>query len=257
VFRLKRVEQLSSWGPMTESERYFFDINGFLIRRNALDPEELQRLHHAILQQRYPPPGSDLGSQRFQNYLTADIAFRSLIDHQASLQVVLELCGPAVRLDHTYGIVMAPGTSGLDLHGGGTPHDPAQFYEVRGGEIHNGLIAVQWALVDHDAGFGGFRCIPGSHRANFALPDTADEMAVDITLKAGDVVFFTEALTHGTSTWRAPYNRLSLFYKYAPGHLAWGRNYEHELSNPVLHDCCTPRQLRFLQSPAVYPHEPI
>ncbi len=243
---------------MTDTERYVFDLNGFVIRRAALSSDELQALHQAISRQNYPPPGSDLGSQRFQNYLASDVAFRALIDHPAALDVIIELCGPTVRLDHTYGIVMAPGTSGLGLHGGGTPHDPAQFYTVRDGEMHNGLIAVQWALVDHDAGFGGFRCIPGSHRANFALPATdADELAVDVSLKAGDAVFFTEALTHGTSTWRAPYNRLSMFYKYAPGHLAWGRNYEHELSNSVLHDRCTPRQLRFLQPPAVYPHEPI
>ena len=126
------------------------------------------------------------------------------------------------------------------------------------GEIFNGLIAVQWALVDHDPGFGGFRCIPGSHKANFELPDAAaSDLAIDLALSAGDVVFFTEALTHGTSTWRAPYERMSLFYKYAPGYLAWGRNYEYELASSVLRDLCTPRQQRFLQPPAVYPHDSI
>ena len=40
-----------------------------------------------------------------------------------------------LRLDHAYGIVMASGTGGLGLHGGGTPFDPAQFYVVNGGRI--------------------------------------------------------------------------------------------------------------------------
>ena len=256
MFRFKRIEEFGSHGPVTDFERYVFDLNGYLIRRGALSTNELESVHRAIAAQNYPPPGPDIGSQRFQNYLSSDPAFRSLIDHPAALAVVLELCGPAARLDHNSGIVMAPGTSGLGLHGGATPHDPAQFYAVRDGEIQNGLVAVQWALVDHDAGFGGFRCVPGSHKANFALPESShEELAIDVTLRAGDAVFFTEALTHGTSTWRAPYNRLSLFYKYAPGHLAWGRNYEHELSSSSLRSQCTPRQLRFLQSPAVYPRD--
>ena len=150
MFRVKRVEQFSRRGPMTDTERYSFDVNGFLIRRGALAADELQVLHGAIAERNYPPPGPDLGSQRFQNYLASDPAFRSLIDHPAVVDVILELCGPTARLDHTYGIVMAPGTDGLGLHGGATPHDPAQFYSVRDGEIFNGLVAVQWALVDHD-----------------------------------------------------------------------------------------------------------
>jgi hypothetical protein len=155
MFRLKRVEQFSSRGPLTEVERYTFDLNGFLIRRGALRPDELGTIHTAIADRNDPPPGPDLGSQRFQNYLTGNPVFRSLIDHPAVVDVLVELCGPAARLDHTYGIIMAPGTDGLSLHGGGTPHDPSQFYAVRDGEIHNGLVAVQWALVDHDLGFGG------------------------------------------------------------------------------------------------------
>ena len=46
---------------------------------------------------------------------------------------------------------MRPGTTGLSLHGGGKPFDPAQYYTVDGGNIRTGLVAVQWALVDHVA----------------------------------------------------------------------------------------------------------
>ena len=259
MFGWKRVERFSRHGPMTEAERYSFDLNGFLVRRGALPAEEIEALQTAIGRFNVPPPGGDLSSQRFNRYLTADASFRSLMDHNAALDVILELVGPTARLDHAYGIIMAPGTDGLGLHGGGTPHDPAQYYAVRDGSMYNGLIAVQWALVDHAPGNGGFRCVPGSHKANFDLPDDIDEdLVVDIALSAGDVVFFTEALTHGTSTWRASYNRLALFYKYAPGHLAWGRfENEQELASSALRALCTPRQQRFLQPPGVYPHEPI
>lgn len=64
------------------------------------------------------------------------------MDHSAVIDVVREVNGPNARLDHSYGIHMAPGTSGLWVHGGGTPFDPAQYYEVRQGRIHCGLIGV-------------------------------------------------------------------------------------------------------------------
>ena len=68
--------------------------------------------------------------------------------------------------------VMAPGTVGLGLHGGATPFDPAQYYVVNDGRLHCGLVAVQWCLVDHPPG-SGFVCVPGSHKAAFAPPETA------------------------------------------------------------------------------------
>ena len=121
------------------------------------------------------------------------------------LEIVRETCGPNVRLDHAYGIVMSPGTSGLGLHGGGTPFDPPQYYLVEGGRIRTGLVAAQWALVDHPPGAGGFVCIPGSHKAGFALPATFDrDLAIQVPLAAGDVVVFSEALTHGTLPWQSP-----------------------------------------------------
>ena len=46
---------------------------------------------------------------------------------------------------------------------------------------------------------------------------------VSVHQKAGDVVIFTEALTHGTLPWRAGHPRRSILIKYSPGHLSWGR----------------------------------
>ena len=106
-----------------------------------------------------------MDTQRFVGFLDGEQVFRDLLDHEAIPEPILEMCGPKARLDHAYGIIMSPGTDGLGLHGGGSPHDPAQFYEVRN-HIYNGLVAVQWALVDHKRGDGGFCCVPGS-RFNF------------------------------------------------------------------------------------------
>lgn len=239
---------------MTPEERYRFDIQGFLVRRHVLSPGDIEALNVAVDVLGPPEPGGELMSQRFSNHLTAARRFRDLLDHDGIFDIIVELCGRSARLDHAYGIIMRPGTSGLGLHGGGTPFDPAQYYSVHGGDIRTGLVAVQWALVDHVAGQGGFLCVPGSHKANFPTPPRLDsDMMVEVPLQAGDVVIFTEALTHGTATWRGSQQRRTLLYKYSPGNSAWS----HEVWPGELIEASTPRQRLLLQPPSVGNHRPL
>ena len=249
------MDRGASSGPLTESERYAFDLHGYLVRRGALTSSEVEALRRAVTGLRLPRAGPTIDSQRFNGHLRRDQVFRDLMDHPAVLEPLLEMCGPLLRLDHAYGIVMAPGSAGLGLHGGATPYDPSQHYRVEGGRMFNGLVAVQWALVAHLPGDGGFGCIPGSHKAAFRLPPDPDpSLVVEVPLAAGDVVFFTEALAHCTIPWRSPAERLALLYKYAPGHLAWGPDYEDWRA---LARSATERQRRLLQPPAVYRHQPV
>ena len=95
--------------PLTAHERYFFDLYGYLVRYGALDDDEVDALLGAVERLDVPPPGSDLGSQRFVGFLQAEQPFRDLIDHEAILDPILEMCGPKARLDHAYGIAMTAG----------------------------------------------------------------------------------------------------------------------------------------------------
>lgn len=239
---------------MTPEERYRFDLQGYLVRRSALSTNDVDALNVAVDMLNAPQPCSDLMSQRYTNHLTAARKFRDLIDHEAILDIVVELCGPGVRLDHSYGIIMNPGQSGLALHGAATPFDPAQYWVVHDGRIHTGLIAVQWALVDHLPGRGGFICVPGSHKANFPPPRSLDpDLVVDVPMNAGDLVVFSEVLRHGTAPWQGTQQRRTLLYKYSPGNSAWS----HEVWPDALIESCTPRQRLMLQPPSVGGHRPV
>ena len=243
-----------AYGPLTDLERYSFDLNGFLVRRNVLSIGEVRRLHIEIDALHLPPPSDGIMSQRFSGLIEAGGLLRDLVDDDAVLDVARELCGPAVRLDHAYGIVMAPGTAGLGLHGGGASFDPAQYYAFHGGRINTGLIAVQWAVSDHAPGEGGFCCIPGSHKANYPLPHGVDlnhELAMEVPLAPGDLVVFSEALTHGTLPWRAAHQRRSVLYKYSPGSSSWAR--QPACRPEVLADL-TDRQRRLCLPPSVAEH---
>lgn len=241
-------------GEMTEAERFRFDLQGFLVRRAALSASEVEALNVAVDLLQLPRPGGDIASQRFKDFLGRAGRFRDLIDHPAVLGVVRETCGPNVRLDHVYGIAMRRGTSGLALHGGGTPFDPAQHYSAVGGRIRTGLMASQWALVDHPPGSGGFVCVPGSHKSGFSPPQPLEEgLAIQVELDAGDVVIFTEALTHGTLPWTEDYDRRTLLYKYSPGNSAYSN--VHWPAEVV--EACTARQRLLLQPPCVGGHQPV
>jgi ectoine hydroxylase-related dioxygenase (phytanoyl-CoA dioxygenase family) len=225
------------------------------VRRRVLMPSEIASLNAAVDRLRVPAPGDNLQSQRFSGHLPKAASFRALIDHPAMFEAVLEVCGPYVRLDHAYGIIMAPGTSGLGLHGGATPFDPAQYYVVRDGRIHCGLVAAQWALVDHPAVGGGFCCVPGSHKAAYPLPNGYDRALVrEVPLDAGDLVIFTEALTHGTIPWRGPGQRRTLLYKYSPGSSSWAE--DQQWPKELLREL-TERQKLLLQPPTVAYHRAV
>ena len=46
-----------------------------------------------------------------------------------------------------------------------------------------------------------------------------------MTCKAGDVVIFTEAVTHGTIPWSADHDRRSVLFRMSPGNLAYAKGY--------------------------------
>ena len=56
-------------GPLTDAERYSFDLQGFLVRRGVLAPAELAALHEAIDGLGLAPPGETIPSQRFSDHL--------------------------------------------------------------------------------------------------------------------------------------------------------------------------------------------
>ena len=58
---------------------------------------------------------------------------------------------------------------------------------------------------------------------------TGQEHVLEVNGKAGDVVIFTETLTHGTLPWTAKHERRAVLYKFSPGTLSYGSG-SHEVS---------------------------
>ena len=238
-------------------QRYSFDVDGFLLLEGALDPARVRHLRSVIEGRDLPAPDHTIGRQRFGGggqLFEWDPLFTDLIDHPWVVAVLRELIGAHVRLDHAYGIIMAPGTAGLGLHGPAEPFDPAQYYLSRHGVPRSGLLAFSWALTDGRPGDGGFGCIPGSHRATVALPEGAESLLVEVPQPAGSLLVFTEALAHCTIPWTGAGRRLVVMLKYSPGNSAW----DPSPAAPAATVAAMPEaRRRFFQPPSVGGHQPV
>lgn len=226
---------------MTEQERYFLDLTGYVVARNALTETELERLNGAweYCRAQIPdvePGGGSRGSSslsgkrgrfEFHGILGIDQpycdAFRNLIAHPAVVSRLNVMCGPGFRLDH--GPLIIPGEKGVEgftLHGAGDPYKPRVAYHNQDGRIHCNGVTVSFQLGDCNAGDGGFACVPGSHKSKYPLPEgvrTCDDdggSVVQPPVKAGDILFFMDgAQTHGTLPWQSEKPRRVVLIKYA------------------------------------------
>jgi hypothetical protein len=276
----------------SEENRYLFDLQGYLVIPGMLSTREVDELNRVI--DRLPDsirgassphahrglpalpspngtaPGSTApGSTAKPSADPASAAgilgwgpeVRRLVSHPRLVPYLTMLIGPEFRLDHQYAVFQrhTPGRGVPNpLHNGAVPFRPTCYYLVQDGSIHNAMVVVQFTLADTPPGAGGFCCVPGSHKANFALPaslrDTMEgprSIARHVPLAAGDVLIFTEALTHGALPWHAPHERRALLFKYCPGHMQWRPG-----SAPADLDDWTQTQRRVLRAPYAMDREP-
>ncbi len=254
---------------MNEEEKYTFDLQGYLRIEGAIDCEALARMNAWVDDQALGDPRwlGQPGIAHLNDVLTWGPDFRALLDNPVVLPHLKELLGEGVRLDHDYAIFLQPGGEGLPLHGGATPHDPAQHYYCAGGRMYNGLMVAAYALTDVPEGVGGFACIPGSHKSHYPCPEDihrlrrSSPLVRQVPVRAGACILFTEALLHGTLPWKGPHVRRTVFFKFSPGYMSWSDSaylpmLANEKANEVLAEL-NPMQRALLRAPGVYRRGPV
>ncbi|MDP6506292.1 MAG: phytanoyl-CoA dioxygenase family protein [Planctomycetota bacterium] len=245
---------------MTPEEKFTVDLEGYLVIKNVLSADEVAEMN-AISEEKFPPPEDYEGGRRSVSRVSLwGPKFQALVDHPRIVPYLVELLGPKFRLDHDYCIFMRKTDDPKlrqagSLHGGEVDHAGDHWYKYRDGVIRNGLSMFTFCLSDSKAGDGGFACIPGSHKSNFyaCIPsevrrfERRPHYVVQPEADAGDVIFFTEALIHGTLPWTADHERRAFLFKYSPGHSAWSQSY-YDLDE---FENLTEQQKRILAPPSV------
>ena len=236
---------------MNEAEIYEFDLNGYIVFRDLIPPADVTKMN-AILD-------ANLTSETRDHFgfVQWDPIFLELMAHPRTLGIMRTIIGDWLRLDHAYSIQLdADSDVHENLHGGLRADQGEHQYQWAYGKMWNGLIVIMYALEDVEPGDGGFICVPSSHKAsiNSYKPPVDSPLVVNPSLRAGDMLIFTEALVHGTRRWTSSNRRRSLLYKYSPGYSTWGRP---ENLDPLRALATTDLQRDLLRPPYVGSRTPI
>ena len=236
---------------MTENEIFEFDLNGLIIYRNLIPPEDVSRMNNII------DADQDNEFPQSFSFLHLDSIFMDLMANPKTLDIIRTMIGDWMRLDHTYGLQMDHDSDVREnLHGGLRADQGEHQYQWANNQMWNGLIVVMYALEDVKPDDGGFIAVLGSHKSNINsyTPPVDSHLVQNPSLKAGDMLIFTEALVHGTKTWQSKKRRRSLLYKYSPGYSAWGPS---ESLSPFLDLAQNDLQRDLLRPPYVGNRNPI
>ena len=221
---------------MSDEEKYFFDLTGYLVIEGALTPEEVSECNEVIdryageTEARSSEGGSAASGDKTDRLGLRGMLgwspphrepFRRLLVHPVVVSRLNEVCGKGFRLDDEPVVIGAEqGAEGILLQGSGEPFDPSTWYHQQNGQIFCRGVTVAWQLYDVNEGDGGFAIVPGSHKNRFPTPQGVRTVENDMGLvtqpvmKAGDVLFCAETATHGILPWKGEGPWRSLLYEY-------------------------------------------
>ena len=200
----------------------------------------------------------------FQNIVEGGAVFERLIDHPSWHPLAERYINPVNGLSIHENLLNVRGPGGfLYIHcGGHTPLFYLTFRQHNTGEWMVGQINVLMALEDIGPGDGPTVLVPGSHKSTEIHPrlevdgkgivaahhereaaGTALGMK-EIFLEAGDALFFTDAITHGSAERTNPGFRRSVIYRYSSRYLRTRFNYQ---LSPELSARLTPGRREILE----------
>jgi ectoine hydroxylase-related dioxygenase (phytanoyl-CoA dioxygenase family) len=254
----------------SDLDDFFFDLNGYLVLKNAADDDLVDRLNAAI--DALPPLelGEWLGNAERRDYtketgleihncVELGGPFEELIDHPSWVEYVHRYCGEAgsyvdgLFIDEC---ILSVRTAGghHPVHSGGYQGALRGKYQYENGVFRCGQCNVILALTDVQPGDGPTMVVPGSHKSNFPHPlagdygkgDRMDHLpgAIPLYLEKGDALLFVDGLMHGGASRTNPGERRVTIYRYGP--LWASTRFGYEYSQPLL-DRLTPERRRILQ----------
>ena len=246
----------------TEMEDYLFDLNGYLILRDAVSQEHVAEMN-ALAEGMLPAEHDEWRGHvhcrgnadniGLSQIIEGGEPFERLIDHPSWIDHVNRYVGgdDGLFIDQNWWNKRGPG-GGLTLHSGAHKRRIRTQVRYHDGEFRCGQVVVILALNDIGPDDGPTMIVPGSHKSNLLHPAfKGDDLsmanvegAIKVPLNCGDAVLFVDCLAHGSALRTSPGHRLSLLYRYGPhwGHDRFGFEPSHALLERL-----TPERRKIIQ----------
>ncbi len=234
---------------MTEIEHYEFDRLGYIIIEDMLRPEEVARLakagdeleehalqhvdlpprkfsgwgaeYHANQEKGYHARGTREEGQTLiiEDFWNADPAFDFLVGHDRTMEYANAVILGRPTINNSEIRIRYRGNAS-GSHGGYRPDNSKYRYQFEAEGINCAMVRMIYFIHDVSNEEGAFCVVPGTHKGNLPAPysNNPDEEPgmVGLEVKAGDAIFFTEALRHGGLTNRSEQVRKTIHVGYGP-----------------------------------------
>ena len=221
---------------------YLFDLLGYRIIEQAISPDQLQGINDWIDAQPPRQPGEWVGNvhvhsyqghdgTNYQNIIEGGEVFEEMMDNPAWFGTVSRyIVNDFNRLSIQENFLNVREQGGyIGIHSGG--HIPAAIFSTRHhtGAWNVGQINILMALTDIGPGDGATVVVPGSHKSHMVhpamlggdqqsyrddMPGSQGLMTQEVHLNKGDVLMFTDALTHGSAPRINAEQRRVMIYRY-------------------------------------------
>ena len=216
--------------PPNDKDKYNFDRDGWLLIPGLLSVGEIAEMR-AYCERLIHDPESIPELER--NSMSGPL--QRLIDHPVVVGFLNEfLAYPPCASEESYGFRMETSmlmhrSVAANVQQPFSPHNgngllrppwDSHYYRCIPGKAWSGLTRVLWELNPVSHRGGGTLFITGSHKAAYPVPDSArlDEASPlwdTYNCPAGSVIFFTESISHSSSTWADRENdRYAIFNLY-------------------------------------------
>jgi ectoine hydroxylase len=202
-------------GPLTDAERFLFDVAGYLVIPDALTPDETAACLEAAKRVHAPYPRGEW--RQLGNTFEQEPAFEALIDHPSVFPKVRALLGDYFILQSSWCTVVPPG-----FEGGGFHQDGSGVYEFRRLAVPTPLVQLRigFFLTDQsEPNMGNMAMIPGSHNAAVPLPRKAqgtESIQEVICGRPGTALMFHQGVYHNGGPNHKDFDRHIIHMVYAP-----------------------------------------
>ncbi len=255
----------------TQLEDFMFDLQGFIVLRDAVNVEHLDRLNAVVDEFPSLEYGEWLGYSQRRDY-TKDTGlevhqcvelgepFEELIDHPSWINHLRRYCGE--EKSYVSGLFIDESILSVRKAGGHHPVHSGGFqgamrgrYDYLNGVFRCGQCNIIVALTDIGPGDGATMVVPGSHKSNFPHPlqgdygrgDRMDDLpgAIPLYMNKGDALLFVDGVMHGgSSRTNTGGERRVIIIRYGP---IWGASRFGYTYSPDLLARLTPERRKIVQ----------